>query len=126
MIAEKHIQEHLAKTNCHKCGNSLADARLTPISKAPAALIAHTTCSNCLAESVVTISFVENTQGPGVTDLSENEAEKFLQMGPTTFDEVFDIHKSIRRKTIWKLLQKKEQSLVKEPKKLDAKNKSQQ
>ncbi len=106
---ESHINEHLAKALCHKCGISLEGAKLTPISKMPIALIAHTVCPNCNAESIITITFAGSGIMPMVSDLKGNEFKKVMGKSPTSYEELFELHKLLKGKNIWKLLQKKEQ-----------------
>jgi hypothetical protein len=125
MIAETQINEHLSKTKCYKCGASLGGARLTPISKVPVALIAYAVCPNCLTESIVTITLAEGGIMPIASDLKSSEMQKFIGRTPTSYDELLELHKKLKRKPIWKLLQQNEKNLEKSQKASENKGKSQ-
>ena len=124
MIVEKHITDHLSKTKCHKCGMSLDGARLTPISKVPLALVAYAVCSNCLAESIVTITLAGSEAASGSSDLKNEELQKFLGLKPTSQDELFELHGKLKRKSIWKLLQQDEKYSERKIKTLETTEKS--
>ncbi len=105
---ESTINEHLAKALCYKCGASLEGAKIAPISRVPVALIAHTTCPKCSAESIITITLAGSGIMPLISDLKGKEVEKFLGKSPTSYEELFQLHSLLKGKNIWKLLQKKE------------------
>lgn len=111
MLADTHINEHLTKTKCYNCGVSLERARLTPLRKAQISLVAHAVCQNCLSESILTITFDESGSMPISSDLKSSELSAFMGRAPTSYDEIFEIHEALKKKPIWKLLQKKEKSL---------------
>ena len=116
MIEKRLITEHLSKTVCHKCGTSLEGAELIPISKVPVALIAHVICPRCQAESMVTITLTGSETVPLISDLTAPEIKKFLGTKSITQDEVLDLHQTLKKKSLWKLLHKKEHKLVKKQK----------
>lgn len=113
MLENTYVKEHLKKTVCYKCGNSLESATLQKITEAPMALVTHAICSHCQAESMVTVT----TNGTGVvpilSDLSVTEFKKFIGAKSVTNDEVLEIHKLLKKENIWNLLQKKEKYLEK-------------
>lgn len=43
-----------------------------------------------------------------ILDLTEAEIQRFVGKDPVSFDEVLEIHKNLKRKSIWKLLQQNE------------------
>lgn len=113
-MLEKHfIKEHLAKTSCHNCGNSLEEAKLTTISEVPVAVVAHAKCVKCKAETMVTITSAGSGAIPVMSDLTGAEFKKFLGRKSVTYDELLDLHKILERKSICKLLQEKEKKQVK-------------
>lgn len=109
---DSHINEHLAKALCYKCGASLEGAKLTPISKVSMALIAHTVCPKCAAESIITITLAGSGIMPLISDLRGMEIEKFTGKSPTSYEELFELHSLLKGKNIWKLLQKKDKTKV--------------
>ena len=113
MIERKQIEEHLAKTFCYKCGASLDGAKLIPISEIPLALIAHVVCPKCQAESMVTITVGGSGVMPLTSDLTGSEMKDFIGLSSTSYDEILDLHKMLKKEHIWKLLQKKERSQAK-------------
>lgn len=113
MIVEKQFREQLVNTKCYKCGMSLKEARVTPINVLPKALIAHTVCNNCLSEGIITITLAGSGAMPIASDLNSSEMLKFIGAKPTAYEELLDLHKSLKKQSIWKLLQQKEKSLEK-------------
>lgn len=113
MIETKNLKENLQSTTCYKCGFSLEDAKLIPISEAPLALIAHAVCSKCRAESMLTITAVGNGVIPLVSDLKGEEIKKFLGTKSVSFDELLDLHEMLEKESLWNLLHKPEQVLEK-------------
>jgi uncharacterized protein (UPF0212 family) len=105
-MEERHINEHLAKTNCYKCGTSLQGAKLTPISTFSVAMVAYTTCPNCQAESLLTITMAGSGLMPLVSDLRVEEVKEFIKKGPVSYKELFELHNKLKKNNIWKLLQK--------------------
>jgi len=113
MLARKFITENLIRTRCYRCGKSLENAKLVPISDAPVAWIAHAVCPSCKAESMVTITPTGNGIVPVKSDLTGKEFKKFLGIRAVSYDEVLDLHLAIKKENIWNLLHKKEKNLVK-------------
>lgn len=113
MQETNYIKEYLHKHNCYKCRKSLETAKLETITEAPLAVIAHAICSNCKAESMVTITATGGGITPLVTDLNVTEFKKFMNAKSVSYDELLDLHKMLKSKNIWNLLEKKEQPLVK-------------
>lgn len=109
MTEERLLNEQLAKALCYKCGGSLSGAKLTPIGKLPSAVVAHTTCPTCKAESVVTLVTNGNGTIPITSDLKPSEMPKFASNKPTSYDDLFELHKVLKKGPLWKLLQKSEQ-----------------
>lgn len=103
------IKENLQKLFCYKCGGSLEGAKMEHISNSP---MAHVTCKHCNAESMVTLTLGGIGSVPHVSDLTPKEIKKFLKADPVSYDEVLQLHKLLKRKSIWKLLQQKEQNKV--------------
>lgn len=111
MVEKKFITENLQKTFCYKCGASLEGAKLVQISEAPIAFIAHAVCQNCRAESMLTITPAGLGAVPVETDLTGEEFKKFIGQKAVSYDELLDLHKALKKESIWSLLQKKEQTL---------------
>jgi hypothetical protein len=63
---------------------------------------------------------------PLISDLQGSELKKFIGLKSVTYEEILDLHVALKKESIWNLLQKKERSLVKGPKNLEHKDKSQQ
>uniref|UniRef100_A0A7C4TS70 Uncharacterized protein n=1 Tax=candidate division WWE3 bacterium TaxID=2053526 RepID=A0A7C4TS70_UNCKA len=108
MTEDKQINEQLARSTCHKCGESLSGAKLTQIGKLPSAIIAHTTCPSCKAESIVTLTIAGAGVLPIISDLKPSEIQKFATGRPTSYDDLFELHKQLKKGPIWKLLQRSE------------------
>lgn len=116
MLEKRLIKEHLEKTFCHKCGSSLGGAKLVPISEAPISLVAHAVCPKCQAESMITITQTGSGIMPITSDLGSGEIKKFIGMRSVSYDDLMELHLELKKKNIWKLLQKKEKSSVKKRK----------
>ncbi|MBI2414727.1 hypothetical protein HYV31_02720 [candidate division WWE3 bacterium] len=106
MIEDKQINEQLAKSNCYKCGESLNGAKMTTIGKLPAAVIAHTVCPNCQAESIITLTLAGSGIMPLISDLGPSEMQKFATNKPTSYDDLFKLHDIVKKGKLWKLLQR--------------------
>lgn len=106
MTEDRQLNEQLAKSTCYKCGESLNGAKLTTIGKLPMAVIAHTVCPNCQAESIITLTLAGSGIMPLISDLKPNEMQKFATNKPTSYDDLFELHKKLKKGSIWKLLQK--------------------
>ena len=116
MLEKDYIKEYLQKTFCYKCGTSLGSAKLETIAEAPVALIAHAVCPKCQAESMVTITSAGGGASPMLSDLNVTEFKKFMGVKSVAHDELLDLHKILKRKSLWSLLVKKEKSLEKKQK----------
>jgi ribosomal protein S27AE len=116
MLEQRYIKEHLERSSCHKCGSSLGGAKLSTISDAPVALVAHAVCPNCRSESMLTITPAGSGIVPLVSDLTGPEIKKFLACTPVSYDDVLNIHKILKKDSIWNLLLKKEKQSVKRSK----------
>ncbi|MFZ5424435.1 MAG: hypothetical protein ACOZAO_01420 [Patescibacteria group bacterium] len=110
MIEKRIINEQLAKTTCYRCGNSLEGGELVPISHVHVALIAHVICPKCQAESMVTITLSGSGAMPIISDLTGEEVKKFLGIKSISYNELLDIHQKLKKKSICKLLYKKEKN----------------
>lgn len=117
MLEKKFIKENLEKTLCYKCGESLAGAKISPITEAPVAIIAHAVCHKCQAESMVTITSSGTGSVPLISDLTTEEIKKFMNLKAISYDEIIDLHIALKKETIWKLMHKKEPSSGKRIKK---------
>jgi hypothetical protein len=116
MLEQKIITENLQKTLCYKCGSSLENAKLVPITNAPVALIAHAVCSVCSAESMITITPTGSGTVPVKSDLTGKEFKKFIGAKTISYDELLDLHTALKKKDLWSLMHKKEKNLEKNQK----------
>lgn len=112
-LEKKFIKENLGKTFCYKCGSSLERAKLVPISEAPIALVAHVSCPKCQAESMVTITANGVGSIPLTSDLMPDEFKKFLGTKSISLNDLLDLHKLLKKDSLWSLLRKQEQVSVK-------------
>jgi hypothetical protein len=114
MIEAKHIKESLSGLNCYRCGKSLERARFTtvaaPTTSASLALLAHVVCAKCQAQSMVTVTPSGMGAVPLVTDLTEGEFIKFVGSSEISYEEILNLHKKLKKQSIWNLMQKKEKS----------------
>lgn len=117
MLEKKYIKENLQKTFCYKCGSSLDGAKLVTITEAPIALVAHAVCTNCKAESMITITPTGSGIVPVQSDLSGEEFKKFIGAKAVSYDDLLDLHMALKEKGLWKLLGKKEKKLERKSKK---------
>ncbi len=108
MLDEKQIIEQLGKTNCYKCGANMGQARYTPLGKVATAAVVHTKCQSCEAESIITLTLGGQGVIPFISDLKVTEMAKFVLNKPTSYDDLFAIHKILKKGTLWKLLQRSE------------------
>lgn len=113
MLEKKFILENLQKTYCYRCGTSLEGAKLITITEAPIALVAHAVCSICKAESMITITMAGSGIVPVQSDLTGEEFKKFIGAKAVSYDELLDVHLALKKKSIWKLLVKKDKQSVK-------------
>lgn len=125
MLEQKYIKEHLERTLCYKCGSSLEEAKLTSITDAPVALVAHAICPKCQAESMVTITTTGSGSIPVISDLQSNEIKKFISVKNSSYDELLALHKALEKEDIWNLLHKQDKILAKKLKKSKETDKSQ-
>lgn len=117
MLEKKFIKENLEKTYCHKCGASLGSAKISPITEASIVMIAHAVCLQCQAESMVTITTSGTGSVPLISDMSSDEMKKFVHSKLITYDEIIDLHHTLKKENIWKLMHKKEPISAKKLKK---------
>lgn len=113
MLEQKVIKEHLERTVCYKCGGSMEHAKLFTISDAPMAFMAHMVCPKCNSESVLTITASGSGTMPLISDLTGEEISKFAFERNVNYDDLFDLYKKLKKKSLWNLLRKKEKNLVK-------------
>lgn len=109
-LEKNYIREYLQNTNCYKCKSSLESAKLETISETPFVLITHAICNKCKAESVITITTNGGGVTPLVSDLSIDEFKKFIGIKSVSFDDTLELHKILKNKNIWNLLDKKEKN----------------
>ena len=110
MLENTYIKEYLQKTLCYKCGATLEGAKLETITEAPIALVAHAVCKKCQAESMVTITTTGGGVTPLLSDLNVTEFKKFMRVKSVSYDELLDLHKTLKKTTLWNLMGKKEKS----------------
>jgi hypothetical protein len=108
MLEKKFITESLQKTRCYKCGSTMERAKIIPITEAPLALVAHTVCATCQAEGMLTITPVGSGLMPIKSDLKGDEVKKFIDAKAVSYQELLDLHTTIKKEGIWKLLDKKD------------------
>jgi hypothetical protein len=113
MLEQRVIKEHLERSTCHKCGCSLVDAKLLTISEAPMAFMAHAICPQCQSGTVVTITPQGSGNLPLITDLIGSEIKDFMVAKPLVYEDLFDLHKLLKKENLWNLLHKKEKNLEK-------------
>jgi len=117
MLEKKFIKENLEKTFCYKCGASLGSAKISPITEAPIVVIAHVVCTQCQAESMITITSSGSGSVPLISDMGSEEIKKFIHLKPITYDELIDLHLTLKKENIWKLMHKKDPTSGKKLKK---------
>ncbi|MBN1162812.1 hypothetical protein JXA34_03680 [Patescibacteria group bacterium] len=110
MLEKKYITEILQRTYCYKCGASMENAKIIPITEAPLALVAHTVCPACQAEAMLTITPVGSGLMPIRSDLKGDEIKKFIGANSVSFKELLKLHASLKKESIWNLLQKKDRN----------------
>lgn len=111
MQKSTQLKESLAKLYCYKCGASLESAKFVMISQAPLARVAHAVCQNCQAESMVTLTDLGSASIPVLSDLTGDEFSFFMKAQTTSYDDLLDLHKMLKKDNIWSLLQNQEQNL---------------
>ena len=126
MRNETPLGTNLDKVSCYRCGSSLEGADILVIAETPFALVAHSTCPSCGAQSMVTVTPSGVGSVPLVSDLEPQEINRFLKMDMISYDEILDLHKELKGTGICKLMQEQENSLVKKQKMLEKKEKSPQ
>jgi len=118
--------KNIGKVSCYNCGATLEKAQLVVVIETPLALVAHATCSECGAQSMVTMTPSGVGSVPLVSDLEPKEIKKFINMEPISYDEILDLHKKLKKTTICNIMQKKEKPLKKKKKASEKNAKSQQ
>lgn len=126
MIGTSQIKESLSRVVCHKCGKPLENSHFSTITSAPVALVAYVVCSECHAQSIVTLTTSGAGSVPLISDLQGSELKKFIGLKSVTYDEILDLHVALKKESVWNLLQKKEKSLEKAQKSSDQIEKSRQ
>lgn len=109
MVDKHYLKNHLSKAFCSKCGNNLSTADLVPVTQLPLATVAHAICDSCNAANVVTITSRGTAVMPVTSDLTKDEVLKFAKAKTVTLEDTLNLHKKLKKETIWNLLQKKEQ-----------------
>lgn len=104
----KIVIENLHRAACPKCQKPLGNAEIYTVSQAPASLIAHATCANCKTASMITVTTAGTGLTPITSDLGGMEFKKFMSANAISFEEILGLHKTLKEKSIWKLLQRKE------------------
>jgi hypothetical protein len=112
MLEKKFILENLQKSYCYRCGTSLEGAKLVTITEAPIALVAHAVCNICKAESMITITPAGSGIVPVQSDLTGEEFKRFIGARAVSYDELLDLHTTLKKRNIWNLLVKKEKKSV--------------
>lgn len=112
MLEHTHLKTFLSKAYCRRCGTSLDTADLVPISEMPLGLVAHAVCISCKSENMVTITTLGAGVLPLTSDLSAKELKRFVHLDNVSYEDVLALHKKLRKDSICKLLQKKEQNTV--------------
>ena len=79
----------------------------------PSGVIAHVTCKECKSQSVITYTLAGVGYAPLISDLTNSEIKKFFGKQSISVDELIQVHKLLKKKPIWKLLEIKEHNLVK-------------
>lgn len=74
---------------------------------------------------MVTITMNGTGASPITTDLMPEEIKNFFGQSQVSLDDVLDLHLLLKKESLWNLLRKKEQTLVKKAKKKELKAKSQ-
>jgi ubiquitin C-terminal hydrolase len=110
MLKKEFIKQQLSKGKCYKCGNGLLEANQENLNSTPTASIMHLKCKNCQANSVVTVTFTGLSVIPLITDLETKEIKRFSTKEPLENKDLINLHKKLRKKDIWNLLQIKEQN----------------
>jgi hypothetical protein len=117
---------NLGNVSCYDCGSSLEKGDLIVVTETPLALVAHVTCPECEAQSMVTVTPSGVGSVPMVSDLVPQEIKRFLNMDLISQDEILDLHEELKGTNICNLMQQKENNLGKKQKKLDKNEKSRQ
>ena len=113
MFERNYIKDYLQNIFCHSCGASLGDAKTEILTDAPLVTVAHATCIKCKAKSIVTIKGAENGVTPLISDLNVTEFKKFIGAKSVSYEELLDLHKMLKNKSLCSLLDKKEITLEK-------------
>lgn len=108
MVDKHHLKNHLSKAFCSKCGNTLATADLVPVTQLPLATVAHAICVSCDSANMITITSMGTAVMPVISDLTKNEILKFAKARSMAVEDVLNLHKKLKKETLWNLLQKKE------------------
>lgn len=113
MVDKQFIAEHLSKVRCQNCRMSMEHAELTVLTDLPTGMLAQAKCINCETESMLTITLTESGISPIYTDLTVEEIKNNSKFTTVTIDDVLEVHKILKKKPLWKLLQQKETFLEK-------------
>lgn len=113
MVEKGYLIEYLEKSSCYKCKRPLDSAKLETITEAPLAIVAHAICSNCEAESMITITASGGGVTPLLSDLDVTEFRKFMGAKSVSYDELLDLHKALKKTSLCNLMDNKENSLEK-------------
>ena len=105
-----HLRNQLANAHCSECGADLRTASLTTITEMPLLLIAQAKCSKCKSENMVTVTSFGSGVFPLVSDLRGKELSKFINKRKVTTTDVLNIHKKLKKESVWNLLQQNEKS----------------
>ncbi len=122
-MSKKQVQgTHLDKVICYKCGESLEKSEIIVITETPFAFVAHATCANCSAQSMVTVTPSAIGAVPLISDLEPEEIKVFLKMDQISYDEILDLHERLKVTDICNLLHNQGKNLVKKQRKSEEKN----
>jgi len=89
---ERFLRELMKMVKCSTCGRRYAAADVNVMGRQGDLWYVTLSCSHCHAQAVVAAVLKERKVETPITDLTEEEQERFRESAPVGPDEVLDMH----------------------------------
>jgi hypothetical protein len=92
LIEESFIRKLIASIKCGSCGQPYEESHIDFIERNEELWFVRVVCSSCHTGCMVAAIIREDTKPKLATDLTEDEIEKFKDLGNISEDDLLDMH----------------------------------
>lgn len=96
MIEENFIRKLIASIKCGSCGQSYEDSHMDIIERNDELWFVRVVCSSCRSGCMVAAIIREDRRPESVTDLNEEEMDRFNNTGGISEDDLLDMHEFLK------------------------------